>query len=64
MSRYFIRPRSLERVQDEFWDDEAPLLPNVSVADHEATDTGILDAHGDPIWGSPNPIGYGRNDEW
>ncbi|MCB4862380.1 hypothetical protein K7W03_22580 [Sphingobium sp. PNB] len=64
MSRYFTRPRSLERIQDDFWDNEAPLLPSVSVPDHEATDTGILDRHGDTIWRAPNPIGFGRNEEW
>jgi len=62
--RYFTRPRALDRIQDEFWDDESPLLPSLSVPDHEAVHTGLVDRHGDPIMRAPNPIGFGKDQEW
>jgi len=37
---------------------------DVSVCDHEAVYTGLLDADGDEIWREPNPIGFGRDGEW
>jgi hypothetical protein len=60
MSRYFAKPKAW--VADDVWDD--PFLPDIRVSDHEATDTGLLDAEGNTIWRAPNPIGFGRNDEW
>lgn len=58
--RYFAaaRPRA------DWFDDDAPMIPSITVSDHEATDTGLLDARGDPIWRAPYPIGFGRDDEW
>lgn len=38
--------------------------PQVTRSDDEATDTGLLDVNGDPIMRAPNPIGFGRDDEW
>lgn len=73
MSRYFTRAR----VEDaDGWAinpgqpymtrepraDERPT--HVDVSEHEAVDTGLLDARGDAIWRGPNPIGFGRDGEW
>ena len=61
MSRYFTaapKPRA------DWADGDYPMLPDLSVADHEATDTGLLDASGDSIWRAPNPMGFGRDGEW
>lgn len=65
MSRYFVqRRKSAVRASDDDW---APVgngwhIP--AVADHVATDTGLLDANGDPIMRAPNPMGFGRDGEW
>lgn len=64
MPRYFSRPRAAHWVEDEhFSPDPGPFnLPTVD--DHEAVDTGLLDARGDAIWRGPNPMGFGKNEEW
>lgn len=61
MPRYTaIRPKA--------WDDEewiAPsLMPDLTVDEAEPEFIGILDADGNPIFRMPNPIGFGRDDEW
>lgn len=63
--RYFIqrKPRASWIGDDDVWPAaNAGHIP--TVCDHEATDTGLLDANGDPIMRAPNPIGFGRDDEW
>lgn len=63
MARYFSAPRaSRSRADDDWYFD--PLIPDLSVPDHGPVDTGLLDAHGDTIWRAPNPMGFGRNEEW
>jgi hypothetical protein len=57
VSRYFTAPRA-KRPRAEWWDDQGPLLPNLHVPDHEAADTGLLDADGNTIWRAPNPMGF------
>lgn len=61
MSRYFTRPRSFF-VADEVWSE--PMIPAITVADHEAAETGLLDHNGDPIWRAPNPMGFSKDEEW
>lgn len=62
MPRYFSRPRSFW-VEDDYYADDSPAqLPTVS--DHEPVDTGIIDVNGNPIMRAPNPVGFGRDDEW
>lgn len=58
MTRYFTRPKAAFYVEDEFHRprSNAPALP--SVPDHEAADTGLLDANGDAILRAPNPMGF------
>jgi hypothetical protein len=53
-----VRPRA------DWMDDDSPLVPNLSVDDHEAVFTGLLDDKGEEIWRCPNPMGFGRDDEW
>ncbi|MFS0736915.1 hypothetical protein ABC347_07685 [Sphingomonas sp. 1P06PA] len=60
MSRYSRRPP--RACDDEDYD--PPLIPDLTVPDHESVDTGLLWADGSTIWRDPNPIGFGRNDEW
>ncbi len=64
MSRYFTRPRGRLRAFDEWHDNDAPLLPSIEVPEHETIDTGLLDVAGEKIWRAPNPLGFGRDDEW
>jgi hypothetical protein len=62
--RYFTRPRgNLPLFVEPHWSDES-LKPSLTVSDHEAVDTGLLDNRGDPIMRAPLPIGFGRNEEW
>ncbi|MBO9624159.1 MAG: hypothetical protein J7500_15735 [Sphingomonas sp.] len=64
MSRYFSRPAKPIRADDDWWYAPTPLLPSLSVSDHEPTDTGLLDVRGDPIVRAPNPMGFGKDAEW
>lgn len=63
MARYFIRSRLW--VADDLYDDERGAhCPSVTVDEHVATDTGIVDVDGNSIMRAPNPIGFGRDEEW
>jgi len=64
MSRYYSRPRAkaLWVADDTYCEPTRPETPQAS--DHEPTDTGLLDASGDTIWRAPNPMGFGKDDEW
>ena len=62
MSRYIKRPRGW--VSDPLYDEDAGLLPEITVPEHVAKFTGLLDADGDEIWKEPRPVGFGRDDEW
>lgn len=63
MPRYFTR-----RASKALWvDDEVAVAPQSHVPcvpDHEATDTGLIDANGNTIWRAPRAMGFGRRDEW
>lgn len=60
MPRYFSRPRAW--VEDDVYVDPPQFVP--SVPEHVAIDTGLIDADGNAIMRAPNPIGFGKNDEW
>lgn len=64
MARYFSRPKMLGYIEDEYCSPDAGVLNMPTVDSHEATDTGLLDSRGDAIWRAPNPMGFGRNEEW
>lgn len=63
MARYVSR-KSVIKPRADWIDDDYPMIPNLEVCDFEAADTGLLDASGHSIWREPNPIGFGRDDEW
>lgn len=54
MPRYATRPRM--EADCDWWTNDTPAP--LTVSDHEAVDTGLLDANGDTIWRLPNPIGF------
>ena len=60
VSRYFVG----RKVRASFLDDDPPMIPNLTVTDHEAVDTGLITEQGDPIMRAPNPLGFGRHSEW
>ena len=67
MSRYFTRARPLDfQGAPVSWIEaiDQPMIPNLTVDDHIAVDTGLVDQSGDPIMRAPNPIGFGRDGEW
>lgn len=64
MARYFVRPSSNGWVEGDYFAPEANTLVSITVHDHEAIDTGLLDSSGDMIWRAPNPMGFGRDEEW
>ena len=63
MPRYFARPKAIA-AEDDCVFEENSLTPDVSVDEHVAIFTGLLDAKGEEIWRAPNPVGFGRDDEW
>jgi hypothetical protein len=63
MARYFAKPANRVRADDE-WEYCSPLMTNITVNDHEPVDTGLFDAAGNRIMRAPNPVGFGRDDEW
>jgi hypothetical protein len=63
MSRYFTR-RMVHRPRADWLDDDSPLIPSLEVDDHEAVETGIIDLEGNPILRAPNPMGFGRDEDW
>ncbi len=65
MSRYFTqRLTAAAWVEDDHYSPDPGPLNHVSVPEHEAADTGLLDASGNRIWRAPNPMGFGRDGEW
>lgn len=58
MARYFTRAHRVRSEGDDFWSNDIARPSTLEVCDHEATETGLLDKHGDPIWRAPNPIGF------
>lgn len=63
MSRYFSAPAAPVRADDEDWYSR-PLIVEPHVPEHRPVDTGLVDARGHTIWRAPNPMGFGRDDEW
>jgi hypothetical protein len=62
MARYFTRKHPSQWIEDETWG-ARPFVPTLTVSDHEAADTGLLDVDGNPIFRAANPIGFVWNDE-
>lgn len=62
MARYFVQRRAALFVGDDTWVEA--MVPSLSVPEHVATDTGLLDDQGDPIMRAPNPVGFGKDEDW
>lgn len=62
MSRYVSRPRA-SWCEDEV-SYENPFCPSLEVDGPGETDTGLVDASGNPIFRLQAPIGFGRDGEW
>ena len=62
MPRY-AKPRANGWIEDDGYDDE-PFRPSLEVDDHDVVDTGLIWTTGEPIMRVPNPIGFGRDEEW
>lgn len=59
MPRYFTRRAAKASTRsDGWWNDEGLVLNNLSVSDHEAADTGLIDVNGEAIMRAPNPMGF------
>lgn len=58
MTRYFTRAK------DETYSPDTGPLPTITVPEHEATNTRLLNTNGDIIWRAPNPMGFGKDGEW
>ncbi len=61
MARYVTRSRSAW-VDDDMWSE--PMRNELVVTVSEPVCTGLLDAEGNSIFRLPNPIGFGRDEEW
>lgn len=65
MGRYFSKAPKAYRphiCEDTWYVD--PVLPSLSADDHDPVFTGLLDARGEQIWRAPNPMGFGKDEEW
>ncbi len=63
MSRYVVRrAKATLFVENDHFGRAQDHVP--SVADHEPTFTGLLDADGSEIWREPRAKGFGRRDDW
>jgi hypothetical protein len=62
--RYITRAAKPGFIETPLWGDEEKMRPHLSVDDHDPVFTGLLDAKGDEIWRAPNPMGFGRNEDW
>ena len=59
MPRYFTRPAKAYSpliCEDTWYTD--PVIPHLSVDDHEPSFTGLLDPKGEEIWRAPNEMGF------
>jgi hypothetical protein len=49
-------------IETPLWDDNEPHRPSLTVDDHEAADTGLITATGEPIFRLPEPMGFHKPD--
>lgn len=69
MPRYFTQfggraggGKTATRADDDWY--SRPLLADLYVPEHQARETGLVDARGRDILRAPNPMGFGKDDEW
>jgi len=60
MKRYTSMPRRTPapRRAHDWCEDDAPLLPQITVEEAGMINTGLVHARGDRIWRLPEPIGF------
>lgn len=63
-TRYTQRKVGGIRPIRSYWQDDAPMLPDISAPVSEPVNTGLLNAQGNEIWRQPYPMGFGRDEEW
>lgn len=63
MPRYTIRPQAGGWIEDDtsFYESD---IPYIEVPEHYAVFTGLIDAKGNEIWREPNPMGFGKDEDW
>lgn len=64
MPRYITRAAKPVYIETPLWGDEVGVTPSLTVDEHVPQFTGLLDSKGDEIWRAPNPVGFGKDDEW
>lgn len=64
MARYVSDHRRAPPATSDDWWYAGPLVPSLSTAEHHPVDTGLLDVKGNRIMRLPNPMGFGRDEEW
>lgn len=57
---YVIRGNMPLFIETPLWPDAKPMRHSLAVPDHEAVDTGLITATGEPIMRVPNPLGFHR----
>lgn len=50
--------------QNGSWDDDYPMLLDLTVSGPKEVNTGLVSKDGHPIFRTPPPIGFGRDKEW
>ncbi len=58
MTRYFKRPPQSFYVEDDHYSPRPGPLASLTVPEHEAINTGLLDKDGDIVWRAPNEMGF------
>lgn len=61
MPRY---TKAQNRPRADWLDDDGPLIPCLTVDDRVAVDTGLIWETGESVMREPNPIGFGRDEDW
>ena len=51
-------------IADDLDNGDYPMLAEITLPESKPVDTGLLWANGKPVMRYPNPIGFGRNEEW
>lgn len=52
------------RAGDWIWQEETKIQYISTVSDHIVKETGLLDKDGQKLYRFPNPMGFGRDDQW
>jgi hypothetical protein len=51
-------------IEDPTFPEDAPMIASLEVDNHECVETGLLWGDGSAILRAPNPLGFGRDEEW